>query len=172
MKIIDKILSYRCTLIGFDVRNERTIKEIVKHIPNKIVFDGGDFTNDEIMESFTEKQVIRQIKLMDILGESGNVNIILNLNNLKNEGPNKHKRPGLASIILEYSLNYLNSKLYQISDSNRNIKLILLSSMNTSKSGEYQIRGGASAICASDYFVIFDQNKLIVMKDREDLCFR
>ena len=152
-------------MIGFDSRNEETIQKIVDLIPNKIVFD-SDFTKDEIMESFTTKQVIRQIKLIDILNESGNVNIILNLNNLQNEGSNTpgsfplHRSQNIRDLV-----NSLNSKLYQISNSNRNIKLILLSSIyNTSEN--YQIKGGTAPMYASDYCVILKQDDLIVLKDR------
>jgi len=164
LKIITKILSYRCSLIGFDSRNEETIQKIVDLIPNKIVFD-SDFTKDEIMESFTTTQVIRQIKLIDILDESGNVNVVLNLNNLQNEGSNTsgsfplHRSQNIRDLV-----NFLNSKLYQISNSNRNIKLILLSSINTSEN--YQIKGGTAPMYASDYCVIFKQHELIVLKDR------
>jgi hypothetical protein len=150
-------------LIGFDSRNEETIQKIVELIPNRIVFD-SDFTKDEIMESFTTTQVIRQIKLIDILNESGNVNIILNLNNLQNEGSNT---PGFFRI--KDLVNSLNSKLYQISNDNRNIKLILLSSIYQSSSGNFQIKGGTSAIPVSDYCVMFNKDELIVIKDRESM---
>ena len=153
-------------MIGFDSRNEETIQKIVELIPNKIVFD-SDFTKDEIMESFTTTQVIRQIKLIDILNESGNVNIVLNLNNLQNEESNT---PGFFPLHRTQSIkdlvNSLNSKLYQISNSNRNIKLILLSSIYQNPSGNYQIKGGTAPMYASDYCVILKQDELIVLKDR------
>ena len=155
-------------MIGFDSRNEETIQKIVDLIPNKIVFD-SDFTKDEIMESFTTTQIIRQIKLIDVLDESGNVNVVLNLNNLQNEGSNTpgsfplHRSQNIRDLV-----NFLNSKLYQISNSNRNIKLILLSSIyNTSEN--YQIKGGTAPMYASDYCVILKQDELIVVKDRESI---
>lgn len=158
-------------MIGFDSRNEETIQKIVDLIPNKIVFD-SDFTKDEIMESFTTTQIIRQIKLIDVLDESGNVNVVLNLNNLQNENTpgsfrsisdSLHRSQNIRDLV-----NFLNSKLYQISNSNRNIKLILLSSIyNTSEN--YQIKGGTAPMYASDYCVILKQDELIVVKDRESI---
>ena len=75
MKIISKILSYRCSLIGYDARNEETIQKIVDNIPSKILFDNV-FSKEKYIDYFTTKEVIREIKLLELLNESVSINVI------------------------------------------------------------------------------------------------
>lgn len=165
MKIISKILSYRCSLIGYDARNEETIQKIVDNIPSKILFDNV-FSKEKYIDYFTTKEVIREIKLLELLNESVSINVILNLNNLKNEDDDRLMSQ--ARDIREL-INFLNSKLYQLSTDGRNIKLILLSSIYSAfynGSNKPVLAGGSSPLYSSDYCVYLENNNLTVIKDR------
>lgn len=154
MKIISKILSYRCSLIGYDTRNETIIQKIVDLIPSKIIFD-SNFSKEEIVEYFTTRQVIREIQLSSLLDQSKSINIVLNFNNLQTDSVSKDVR----DLVM-----FLNSKLYEI----RNIKLILLTSIYNSSSGDVNMRGGTGPLYASDYCITLKEDKLKVVKDRID----
>ena len=158
MKIISKILSYRCSLIGYDTRNETTIQKIVDLIPSKIIFD-SNFSKDEIVEYFTTRQVIREIQLSSLLDQSKSINIVLNFNNLQTDSGSKDVRD---------LVRFLNSKLYEISQEDRNIKLILLTSIYNSPSGDVNMRGGTGPLYASDYCITLKEDKIKVVKDRID----
>lgn len=167
MKIISKILSHRCSLIGYDTRNEETVQKIVDNIPSKIIFDNV-FSKEKYIEYFTSKEVIREIKLIELLDESVSINIILNLNNLKNEDDN---RLFSQSRDIRELVNFLNSKLYQLSTDGRNIKLILLNSIYTAFDNGYEksmLIGGSDPLYSSDYCVYLERNNLTVIKDRND----
>lgn len=145
-------------MIGYDTRNETIIQKIVDLIPSKIIFD-SNFSKEEIVEYFTTRQVIREIQLSSLLDRSKSINIVLNLNNLQTDSGSKDVR---------YLVRFLNSKLYEISQEDRNIKLILLTSIYNSSSGAVNMRAGTGPLYASDYFITLKEDKLNVVKDRID----
>lgn len=159
MKIISKILSYRCTFIGYDTRNEATIQKIVDLIPSKIIFD-NTFSKDEVVDYFTTKQVVREIQLSSLLDSCKSINIVLNLNQIEANGDRSKDIRDLV--------RFLNSKLYEISQEDRNIKLILLTSIYNSSSGDVNMKGGTGPLYASDYCITLKEDKLKVVKDRID----
>jgi hypothetical protein len=167
LKIINKILSYRCSFIGYDSRNEETIKKIVSFIPNKIVFDNY-LNGNNIYEFFTEKQIMRQVKILELLNkdELTYINIILNLNEIQIENSLTRSKT------IKNLVTSLNSKLYEISNANRNIKLILLSSLSKQMESpgntlsEFAV-SGTTPIYVSDYCFFLKKDEMFVIKDRE-----
>jgi hypothetical protein len=156
-------------LIGYDTRNEATIQKIVDLIPSKIIFD-HNFSKDEVVEYFTTRQVIREIQLSSLLDQSKSINIVLNFNNLQTEAT---RFAGDRSKDMRDLVRFLNSKLYQISQEGRNVKLILLTSIYKSFSGDpngehMQMMGGTGPLYASDYCITLKEDKLKVVKDRID----
>lgn len=150
-------------MIGYDTRNETTIQKIVDLIPSKIIFD-SNFSKDEIVEYFTTRQVIREIQLSSLLDQSKSINIVLNFNNLQTEpGGDVSRSKDVRDLV-----RFLNSKLYEISQEDRNIKLILLTSIYNSHSGDVNMKGGTGPLYASDYCITLKEDKLKVVKDRID----
>ena len=151
-------------MIGYDTRNETIIQKIVDLIPSKIIFD-SNFSKEEIVEYFTTIQVIREIQLSSLLDRSKSINIVLNLNNLQTDSGCSKR---MDSKDVRDLVRFLNSKLYEISQEDRNIKLILLTSIYNSSSGAVNMRAGTGPLYASDYFITLKEDKLNVVKDRID----
>lgn len=162
MKIINSILSNRCTLIGYDSRSESVVDKITDSIPNKICFT-EPYSEDGINNFFTSKEIIRDLKINSIISHIRQVNVIVNLTYLKTS---KSESPNYE---LKNMLRELNSHLYNISNDDFKINLIILSQVYKgvdSNRPSDMIRGGSQPLYMADYAIILADDKLKVIKDR------
>jgi glutathionyl-hydroquinone reductase len=111
LKIINSILSNRCTLIGYDSRSESVVDRITDSIPNKIVYT-EPYSENGVSTFFTSNEIIRDLKINSIISNIRKVCVIINLTYLKTSSESASFYP----YELKNMLRELNSHLYNISN--------------------------------------------------------
>jgi hypothetical protein len=156
LNLVEKILSNRTTVIGYDSISEIMVDEVINSLPNKIVFD----------EPYNTKTLLRELKINFILKKELSNIIVVDLMQLDVKYT---KMDDISKFIKE-----LDTYLYTLIDDECNsfkIRLVILtrtnkSPINSLSNSQTYYRGGNRLLYIADYAVIINNKILEVLKDR------
>lgn len=159
-ELISKIL-YGSSLIAYSSKNEIQAFKILERIPNRIDIGINDIVHYSDLENFFDTLVYkRDYKINYLLGNKDQY-IVINVPNIQFNNDDDH-------LVKTKFLNAIHSKVYQMNNSDSDIKhhLIYLTHTYNTFDSKIAIKGGTQLIYMMDLVITIDNDVLRVVKDR------